>query len=171
MCCFLGFLGSFMNEGGILCCSFCISIKMVTGEGIVMLKAICCARKEKCHTWREMPCVKRNSVHELLCMRHLVTSAQLWDLGLLGVAYLIVASPKLVMGHDRYKAIDGIFCPILEPEWWWIHNRRTASILYYLVYFIKDFTGAQNSPAIMAGSELNIPYGEQRPNRWAESYF
>jgi len=64
--------------------------------------------------------------------------------------------PKLVMGNNRHKAIYGIFCPILEPEWWWIHDRRTASILYYLIYFIKKFTGAQNSPAIMAGCELNV---------------
>jgi hypothetical protein len=55
-------------------------------------------------------------MRELLCARHLVTSAQLQDLGLLGVAYLIVKGPKLVMGDDRYKAIYGIFCPILEPE-------------------------------------------------------
>ena len=58
----------------------------------------------------------RHAARELLCTRHLVTSAQHQDLGLLGVAYLIVESPKLVMGDNRYKAIYGIFCPILEPE-------------------------------------------------------
>jgi len=37
------------EDGWAICCSFCISIKTVAGEGIVTLKAICCTRKEKCH--------------------------------------------------------------------------------------------------------------------------
>ena len=112
--------------------------------------------REKCHAWWEMPRVIETCRAWVVVRASFGDFSKLQDLGLLGVAYLIVESPKLVMGHDRYKAIYGIFCPILEPEWWWIHNRRTASILYYLIYFIKDFTGAQNSPAIMVGSELNV---------------
>ena len=36
-----------------------------------------------------MPRVIEHAARELLCARHLVTSAQLQDLGLLGVAYFI----------------------------------------------------------------------------------
>jgi len=42
----------------------------------------------------------RNATCELLCMCLLVTLAQLQDISLLRVAYLIIKSPKLIMDDE-----------------------------------------------------------------------